>query len=502
MLLIGGCYDTVKRNLNDFPSRLPIALMEQQFSGANKNLLLLSEEKINKKFSLPMPPPNITGKLHLGHALNINIQDALMRWHAQRSSATRWLPGIDHAGIATHEKILEKLPHLKNKIFNLNDCEANSPEYSEYMSTANEWKESHQGQIFRQFKSLQPHCNLDNPRFTMDGAYQALAKKALLLFKDNLYWESGELFLNLKESRIALILALTKGEIECQPAGHKQRLIAMLKEDRPWNIGRSIPWGLPIPKWCYELPGANIGQITIDTWFNSSLWPSAMHSEEPTPFDALITGYDISFFWAARMCMTHHALYGAWPFKRIYLHGLIRDENGLKFSKSLGNGIDPIEIIETDGADALRIWCLENSAWGRDFKCKRAEISKGNALPTKFLNATRWLLMNRPQKSNQKITKTTPARIGGNLTNWSFDSIDKQTSIYMENCAPDAAWKYLRQNAWDNWCSGWLMKNKETISNDEQSWIAAMQLHKQWLIRLHPFMPITSWWIFQQIDNL
>lgn len=459
--------------------------MEQAFTNAHNPCMPLSDQYLGQTFSLPMPPPNITGKLHLGHALDLNLQDTLIRWYAQRSAQTRWTPGSDHAGLATHEKILGACPHLQGHTFTPGS-RTSDPLYRDYMNAAHEWTQKHQGIIFEQFGALHPYTSLSAPRFTMDDAYQRHALTALAQLQPYLRWEEGHLLLDLKESRHALMDALERCEIRCEPAGHKQRLLAMLREDRPWDIGRSIPWGLPIPAWCHELPGSNPEQLTLDTWFNSSLWPSAMHPDEATPLDALITGYDIAFFWGARMCMMHHALYGSWPFKEIRLHGLIRDEHGQKFSKSLGNGIDPLDILSHEGSDALRIWCLENAAWGRDIRCKREDIFKCGALPTKMLNASRWLLMNQP---SQDIADA-PA-----LTPWSFDQLDEEIERLMNNYELDKAWKCLRKAAWSQWCEGWLMQNKEAIRGSQEGWRGALGLHRQWLTRLHPFMPASTWWL-------
>jgi valyl-tRNA synthetase len=482
----GGCYVIVKRNL--IPSRLPIQDMEAQYTLAKHSLLPLDRTCSDRTFSLPMPPPNITGKLHLGHALDLHLQDTLIRWYAQRGARTRWIPGSDHAGLATHQKLLEMYPYLQDS------SEATLSEDPgsrlSYAQAAQDWTETHQGLIFKQFASLHPYTSMDSPRFTMDEAYQAHAASALESLRPYLYWEAGALMLNLSDARQALIQALECGDIACEPKGHAHRLLAMLKEDRPWDIGRSIPWGLRIPSWCMDLPGSNPAMQTLDTWFNSSLWPSAIHPGEDTPLDALITGYDIAFFWGARMCMMHKTLYGAWPFKTIRLHGLIRDSQGRKFSKSLGNGIDPLDIIQEEGSDGLRIWCLENAAWGRDLRCNRDDFFKCMALPTKMLNATRWLQMQRPEGSSGH-----DGFEALHCNTWSFDAIDLELRASMQGYALDHAWKALKKQAWTSWCEGWLMQNKKAIQEHPEAWSYAWRMHHAWLARLHPFMPMTTWWI-------
>lgn len=314
-----------------------------------------------------MPPPNITGQLHMGHALFLTLQDIQARRHALRGDPTLWLPGTDHAGLATHEKICEELE--RNGI--------DPSDRAAYMSTGWAWKERFHARITEQIRRTGAACDWTRERFTLDAAYQDSAREAfrrcwtagLIHRKDDQWW------LDTEPLAAPLRAALADGTLSIAPQRSARRLQHFLDRLEPWCISRQIPWGLPIPlahtpdgAWHpinAAPPNARPSTDTLDTWFLSALWPLAslgwperdITADGWYPGEWMETGEDILFFWCARMWMMGHFLTGQWPFRRIFCHGLIRDKDGRKMSKSLGNGIDPLELIDKRGADALR-WHL------------------------------------------------------------------------------------------------------------------------------------------------
>ena len=189
---------------------------------------------------------------------------------------------------------------------------------------------------------------------------------------------------------------------------------------RDWCISRQLWWGHRIPAWycpcgetivsvedpqaCPKCGGQELIQDedVLDTWFSSALWPfSTMGWPEQTgdlqnyfPTSVLITGYDIIFFWVARMIFSSLEFTGQVPFKHVYIHGLIRDELGRKMSKSLGNGVDPLDIIEEYGADTLRFTLLTGAAPGNDIRFQQDKVEASRNFANKIWNAARFVLMN------------------------------------------------------------------------------------------------------------
>lgn len=275
-----------------FTTRLNFEKIDEEFLKAGRPCLLLDGEFDGKSFSLPMPPPNITGRLHLGHALDLGLQDALIRWHSSKSSRISWIAGCDHAGLATHEKIMLAEPGLS--------WESES-KMSDYLHCAQGFADKMRSSIMGQFERMGPLSDLRNPRLTLDAPYQEACQRALakLMSKGRIHAsKDGKLWLDLSTEARDLSQALSSGEIEMQPKKHMGRLLSMLSEERLWEIGREHPWGtqaeLEIDK-----SGMAIGfgkrKWTLDCWFNSAIWPQAMEGDAHI-FDALIIGYDISFF--------------------------------------------------------------------------------------------------------------------------------------------------------------------------------------------------------------
>ena len=217
------------------------------------------------------------------------------------------------------------------------------------------------------------------------------------------------------------IEAVKTGELKFIPERFTKIYVNWLENIRDWCISRQLWWGHRIPAWycddcgemtvsendvheCEHCHSKNIHQDedVLDTWFSSGLWPfSTMGWPEETeelkkfyPTDVLVTGYDIIFFWVARMVMMGLKFRGKVPFRKVFIHGLVRDELGRKMSKSLGNGVDPVEIIEKYGADSLRFMLVTGNTPGNDLRFSDKRVESARNFANKIWNASRFLLMN------------------------------------------------------------------------------------------------------------
>ena len=561
------------------------------------------ETKAGEVFSMVIPPPNVTGILHMGHALNESIQDVLVRWHRMRGFNTVWVPGTDHAGIATQNVVERKLKKEGKSRWDVGR--------EAFLQEVWAWREQYGGTILNQLQKLGNSCDWDRTRFTMDeGLSKAVAEVFVrlydkkLIYKGNyiINWcprcctalsdeesehedEAGHLWhirypvkggrpgecvvvattrpetlfgdtavaVNPRDERYAklkgktLILPLTGREIpvieddfvdpqfgtgavkvtpahdpndfemgrrhglasinvmtdtavmnenagrfagmdrfECREAavkalqeegllvkveehkhavGHCYRChttveprlspqwfvkmgplarpaieaakkgkvrfvperwnkvyLEWMENIRDWCISRQIWWGHRIPvyycesegcghEWaaketperCPKCGGTAFHQDpdVLDTWFSSWLWPFSVFGwPEKTadlakyyPTSDLITAPDIIFFWVARMIMAGLEFMGEVPFRRVYLHGTVRDNQGRKMSKSLGNSIDPLDIIRDFSADALRFSLVALTATGQDVYISKEKFELGRNFGTKIWNAARFMQM-------------------------------------------------------------------------------------------------------------
>ena len=270
-------------------------------------------------------------------------------------------------------------------------------------------------------------------------------------------------------------------------------------------------------KKCPKCGGTHIEQDpdTLDTWFSSALWPfSTLGWPEKTPeleyfypTDVLVTGYDIIFFWVIRMIFSGYEHMGEKPFGKVLFHGLVRDSQGRKMSKSLGNGIDPLEVIEKYGADALRYTLITGNAPGNDmrFYWERVEASRNFA--NKVWNASRFIMMNDP---DNKI-KTTDAQ-PDNLTEadkWILSKMNKlitEVTENMEKYELGIAVAKLNDFIWEEFCDWYIEMVKPRLYNDEDTtknvaiWTLKTVLIDA-LKLLHPYMPFITEEIFCNIQD-
>ncbi len=558
------------------------------------------EESTNPSFSIAMPPPNVTGSLHMGHALNMTLQDILTRWERMKGSNVLWLPGTDHAGIATQNVVERQLAEQGKKRTDLGR--------EEFERVVWEWKEKAESNILSQIRKLGCSCDWSRQRFTLDeGLSRAVREVFVQLYDDGLIYR-GEYLVNwcprcrtaisdlevefsptqgklwhirypIKGSDESLVVATTRpetmlgdtavavhpedkrylhlhgktvilplmdreisvitdsfvemefgtGAVKVTP-GHdpndfemgrrhslpivkvigeegqmteeagefsgldryqaRKQVVAALEhqdllakvEPHPHNVGgcqrcgtvveplvstqwfvkvkplaeaaieavekketvfvpqnyekiffewmsnihdwcisRQLWWGHRIPAWhcescgeltvsredvelCDHCQGRDLVQESdvLDTWFSSALWPfSTLGWPDETkelstyyPTTALVTGFDIIFFWVARMMMMGLRFRGEVPFRRVYINGLVRDEKGHKMSKSRGNIIDPLELIDQYGSDAVRFTVAVSAVPGTDIPFSISRMAGYRAFCNKIWNAGRFLLLN------------------------------------------------------------------------------------------------------------
>ncbi|MDU8912350.1 valine--tRNA ligase [Aestuariicoccus sp. MJ-SS9] len=241
----------------------------------------------------------------------------------------------------------------------------------------------------------------------------------------------------------------------------------------------------------------------LDTWFSSGLWPiGTLGWPEETeelkkyfPTSVLITGFDIIFFWVARMMMMQYAVVGERPFDTVYVHALVRDEKGRKMSKSVGNVIDPLELIDEYGADAVRFTLAAMAAMGRDLKLSKDRVAGYRNFGTKLWNAARFAEMNEAVGSDGRIPQTTAP-----LNRWIVgetarirETVDEALTGYRFNDAANALYAFV----WGKVCDWYVEFSKPLFGSDDAAVVAETRATMAWvidqcLILLHPFMPFIT----------
>ena len=679
---------------------------------------LFKPKKNSKKFSIVIPPPNVTGSLHMGHALNNSIQDLLVRYHRMNNYETLWQPGTDHAGIATQALVEKKLASEK--------IDKKQIGREKFIEKVWEWKNQYGDIIINQLKKLGCSCDWSRNAFTMD---ENLSKSVIKVFVDlynkNLIYKAKKLVnwdtvlktaisdlevdqrevnskiyyikyqidetdefitiattrpetmlgdtgiaVNPKDDRFKLFVGKTAtipivgrkikiieddyadpeqgtGALKITPAhdfndyevgqrnnleiinvftesgkindnapkdyagldrfeARKKILKELKKKDffvkeeniknkvpygdrsnsiiepflteqwfvdaeklsvkakevvnskktnffpenwsktyfqwmnniEPWCISRQLWWGHQIPAWYGPdkkiFVAANEDEAkrqakkhynkdvdlvrdpdVLDTWFSSGLWAFATlgwpddkkYVEKFYPTSVLVTGFDIIFFWVARMIMFGTEFLNKEPFKDIYVHALVRDEKGQKMSKSKGNVIDPLDLIEKYSADALRFTLLSMASPGTDVKLSEDRVKGYRNFLNKLWNANNFLITNKCEFTN--IDKVPSLNV--NINKWIYSElIDAKSKIEknLKDYRFDEAAKNAYQFAWHFYCDWYLELSKTIIfSNNEDAKSEVKKVSsyvfKQILILLHPFIPFVTEeiWLKNKFDN-
>ncbi len=669
-------------------------------------------DKSRPPFSVVIPPPNITGKLHMGHALDNTLQDILVRWHRMMGDNTCWLPGYDHAGLATQIKVEEELK--KKEGLTRYDLGR-----EEFVKRVWQWKEEYGDRIVTQLKSLGISCDWDRQRFTMDeGLSRAVREAFVSLYEKGLIYKGTRMInwcVNCRtalsdvevehkddaghlwyvkypvdgEEGVYLTIATTRpetmpgdtavavnpkderygkfvgkkvklpttdrlipviaddyvdlefgtGAVKITPAhdpndyemGQRQHLdmITVIGQDgkmpkeagkyagqdryecrknivadleaagllvkveecphsvghcqrcghiveplvstqwfvkmqplvkaavdcvedgrtqfvpsrftktytnwmdnlHDWCISRQIWWGHRIPVWycddCGEVTasrtdldrcpkcGGHVHQDedALDTWFSSALWPFSTFGwpdkteelEQFYPTSVLVTGYDIIFFWVARMLVMGMEFMKEIPFKHVFIHGLVRDEQGRKMSKSLGNGIDPLEVVDKYGADTLRFMLITGNTPGNDMRFYWNRIESTRNFANKIWNASRFALMNldgydpkAPRNPYTLADKWILSRLQHTIG---------EVSSYLDKFELGEAGRLIYDFIWGEVCDWYIelikprLYNKDDAAERATAQAVLCQVLGDAMKLLHPFMPFITEEIWQHLPH-
>ena len=347
-------------------------------------------------------------------------------------------------------------------------------------------------------------------------------------------------FVKMDELIKPAVEAVKKGEIKLIPERMNKIYYNWTDNIRDWCISRQLWWGHRIPAYycdkCGEIVVAKeapsvcpkCGEThftqdpdTLDTWFSSALWPfSTLGWPEKTedldyfyPTDVLVTGYDIIFFWVIRMIFSGYEQMGEKPFKTVLFHGLVRDSQGRKMSKSLGNGIDPLEIIDRYGADALRLTLITGNAPGNDMRFYYERVEASRNFANKVWNASRFIMMNMDQeeeKTGKRGWETSYEDIRNSLypvDRWILSKLNtlvKEVTDNMDSFELGIAVQKVYDFIWDEFCDWYIEMVKprlySTDEKDSEGKRAALWTLQNVLIDalklLHPYMPFITEEIF------
>jgi valyl-tRNA synthetase len=315
--------------------------------------------------------------------------------------------------------------------------------------------------------------------------------------------------------------AVRSGEVEILPEQDKKVYFHWLENIEPWCISRQLWWGHQIPVWFDEdgkeycaateeeaqalAPGKSLTRDpdVLDTWFSSGLWPigtlgwpeQTAELERYFPTSVLITGFDIIFFWVARMMMMQYAVVDQKPFSTVYVHALVRDEKGKKMSKSLGNVLDPLELVDEYGADAVRFTLTAMAAMGRDLKLSTARIAGYRNFGTKLWNAHRFAEMNGVFTGTPRAMPQPRAT----LNRWIVGEtarIREEVDAALQNFRFNDAANGLYAFVWGKVCDWYVELSKPLLQEDapeaEETRQTLGWVLDQCLILLHPIMPFIT----------
>ncbi|WPZ02876.1 valine--tRNA ligase [Blastomonas marina] len=329
-------------------------------------------------------------------------------------------------------------------------------------------------------------------------------------------WLTDQWYVDAEQLAAAPIAAVKSGEVEIVPKSWEKTFFNWMENIQPWCVSRQLWWGHRIPAW-YDAEGNAYVAMTeeeaqakagegveltrdedvLDTWFSSALWPFATLGwpdetalvDKHYPNDLLISGFDILFFWDARMMMMGRHLTGQNPWPRLYLHGLVRAPDGQKMSKSKGNVVDPLGLIDQYGADALRFFMAAMESQGRDIKMDNSRVEGYRNFATKLWNAARFC-----QSNGITASKAIAAPEANHAVNrWIVgEVIETQATLdkALADLRFDAAANTLYHFVWDRFCDWYLELIKGNI-DDETRAVAGWALD-QILVMLHPFMPFVT----------
>jgi valyl-tRNA synthetase len=347
-------------------------------------------------------------------------------------------------------------------------------------------------------------------------------------------WLTDQWYCNAGVLAAPALAAVEDGRIRFVPRQWENTFFDWMRKIQPWCISRQLWWGHQIPAW-YGPDGAlfvaeteeeaqreataKYGAVVplrrdedvLDTWFSSALWPfSTLGWPEPTrelaryyPTDVLVTGFDIIFFWVARMMMMGLHFMGDVPFRTVYIHALVRDGQGQKMSKSRGNIIDPLELIDRYGSDALRFTLAALAAPGRDIKLAESRVEGYRNFATKLWNAARYAEMN----GCALVAGFTPTQCRLTVNRWIVSAVSNcaaAVTAALDTYRFDEAASRLYQFVWGTFCDWYLEFTKPILQGDEEAARAETQATTAWVLGrivhlLHPIMPFITEEVWQNL---
>ncbi|PXY84439.1 valine--tRNA ligase [Lactobacillus melliventris] len=313
----------------------------------------------------------------------------------------------------------------------------------------------------------------------------------------------------------------TAGKVNFVPKRFEQTLDHWMEDVHDWVISRQLWWGHRIPAWYNKKTGEMyVGENApkdienwkqdpdvLDTWFSSALWPfstlgwpdeNSADFKRYFPTNALVTGYDIIFFWVSRMIFQSLHFTHERPFNDVVLHGLIRDEQGRKMSKSLGNGVDPMDVIDQYGADALRWFLLNGTAPGQDTRYNPKQLASAWNFINKIWNAARFVIMNLPEDA-QSVHMPDTAKFDL-ADGWIFDRLNHTVSEVIrlfDDYQFGEAGRELYNFIWNDFCDWYIEMAKVALNGNDQELKARKQDNLIWILDqilrlLHPIMPFVT----------
>ena len=343
-------------------------------------------------------------------------------------------------------------------------------------------------------------------------------------------------YVNAKKLAQPALESVKNGNMKFIPSNWSKTYFEWLENIQPWCISRQLWWGHRIPAWytkddniivansekeAYEIAKKEFGKDiklyqdddVLDTWFSSALWPfstmgwpnETIELEKYYPTNLLVTGFDIIFFWVARMMMMGIHFMGKEPFSEVYIHALVRDEKGQKMSKSKGNVVDPLELIDKYGADSLRFTLTAMAAQGRDVKMSESRVQGYRNFGTKIWNASKFCEINNINEFNSFDLE----KLSYPLNIWILGEFSKM-QIKLENNLKEyrfnEAANIIYQFVWGTFCDWYIELIKPHLSEKDDEYIDEIKetcsyILDSILITLHPFMPFITEEIWQNIKK-
>ena len=345
---------------------------------------------------------------------------------------------------------------------------------------------------------------------------------------------SKQWFVKMEPLAKPAIESVEKGEIKFVPERFTKNYMNWMKNTRDWCISRQLWWGHQIPAWycddcgetvvaksapctCPKCGSAKLTQDpdTLDTWFSSALWPFSTlgwPNEDSAdlkyfyPTNTLVTGYDIIGFWVSRMIFSGLAYTGKAPFDTVCIHGIVRDSQGRKMSKSLGNGIDPLEVIAQYGADALRFMLVDGSTPGNDMRYIEKKVEAARNFANKLWNATRFVLMNLPEDFEPGLPCEELLDMSDKWVLTKLNQVAGAMTDNLEHYEMGLAAAKINSFIWDVYCDWFIEIAKPRLnSGDAQQADTARRVLVYVLDKalklLHPFMPFITEELYQALPG-